>query len=108
MKAWEFSAFLAALMLAATTASAAAVEQRAALFCGLGRLDLPCAPSSALNPARAPLLSFAPLDARHADKAYIIRFGEGKKADAEPRWVVQLGSVARQILFWAAVASVLL
>lgn len=106
MKAETLSVLLTATLSAATTAAAA--EQRAALFCGLGRLDLPCRSVSAPVQTRASLVGFAPLDARHADKAYVVRFGEGKKADAEPRWIVQLGSVARQVLFWAAVASVLL
>lgn len=79
-----------------------------ALLCGSGKLDLACPAFSPSAPARAPFVGFEPLAARNAHQAYVIRFGEGKKMDAEPRWIVQLGHAFRQALFWAAVASVLL
>ncbi len=79
-----------------------------ALICGTGKLDLPCPSFAASAPAKAPLIGFEPLSERNAQQAYVIRFGEGKKKDAQPRWIVQLGSAFRQALFWAAVASVLL
>lgn len=80
----------------------------AGLLCGSGKLDLACPSFAPSARAKAPLVGFEPLDARYADKAYVIRYGEGKKKDAEPRWTVQLGNAVRQALFWAAVASVLL
>lgn len=79
-----------------------------ALICGTGKLDLPCPSFAALAEPRAPLVGFEPLDPKNAHQAYVVRFGEGRKKDAEPRWTVQLGSAVRQALFWAAVASVLL
>ena len=56
---------------------------------------------------RTPLVGLALLDERYADKAYVVRFGEKRKRNAEPLLSVQIGSVLRQALFWAAVASVL-
>lgn len=79
-----------------------------ALYCGTGKLDLACPSFAWTGPAKAPLVGFEPLEPRHAHQAYVIRFGEGKKKDAEPRLSVQLGHAFRQALFWAAVASVLL
>lgn len=74
-----------------------------ALVCGTGKLDLACPTFSAV----APVVAFRPLEARQAHQAYVIRFGERKRKDAAPLLSVQLGSVFRQALFWAAVASVL-
>jgi len=79
------------------------------LICGTGKLDLACPSFTAFPVAKpAPLVGFAPLEPRHAHQAYVLRFGEGKKRNAEPRWTVQLGHAVRQALFWAAVASVVL
>ena len=103
MKGLKLRFALAALLSAAITAAAA--EQRPTLYCGAGRLDLPCGLASS---ARAPGIGFAPLDDRYASKAYVVRFGEGKKANAEPRLIVQLGHFARQALFWAAVVTTFL
>lgn len=79
-----------------------------ALICGTSKLDLPCPSYSPSAPARAPLAGFEPLSPRNAHQAYVIRFGEGKKKDAEPLLSVQLGHAFSQALFWAAAASVLL
>lgn len=89
-------------------ATAAAAEQRPALFCGTGKLDLACPSFTAGTTTKAPLIGFAPLDERYAGQAYVVRWGEGEKKSAEPRWIVSLGNKFRQALFWAAVASVLL
>lgn len=79
------------------------------LICGTGKLDLACPSFTAFPVVKpAPLVGFAPLDERYASQAYVVRWGEGKKKDAEPRWAVSLGNKFRQALFWAAVASVLL
>lgn len=80
----------------------------AGLLCGTGKLDLSCPSFTASPRTKASVIGFEPLDPRNARQAYVIRFGEGRKKDAEPRWTVQLGSAVRQALFWAAVASVLL
>lgn len=79
-----------------------------ALLCGTGKLDLSCPSFTASTTAKSPAVGFEPLDPKFAQQAYVIRFGEGKGRDAEPRWTVQLGHAFRQALFWAAVASVLL
>lgn len=80
----------------------------AALLCGSGRLDLACPSFAPSARAKAPLVGFAPLDERYAHQAYVVRWGESEKKNAEPRWTIQLGNAVRQALFWAAVASVLL
>ncbi len=67
--------------------------------CGRGKLDLPCRSSAAAS------WRVAPLDARHADKAYVLKFGGPGRAQGDPDWVVSFGNMARQALFWAAVAS---
>lgn len=98
MKALTLSLGLALMSVAAVAAPAG---QRTALFCGPGRLDLAC------RPAAAPSWRVAPLDARHADQAYVLKFGGPGRAAGEPDWVVSFGNIARQVLFWAAVASIL-
>lgn len=90
------------------TASKLSLLLTVSLICGTGKLDLACPSFMASAPAKVPLVGFEPLEPRHAHQAYVIRFGEGKKRDAEPRWTVQLGHAVRQALFWAAVASVVL
>lgn len=79
-----------------------------ALICGSGKLDLSCPSFTPVAQERTPLIGFEPLDSRYAQQAYVVRFGESKRKDAEPRWIVQHGSAFRQAMFWAAVASVLL
>lgn len=96
------------LILLLSAAPVAAAEPRGALYCGTGRLDLSCASFAPSLPAKAPYIGFEPLNPLYADRAYVIRWGEGKRKAAQPRWTVQLGSSLRQALFWAAVASVLL
>lgn len=78
------------------------------LICGTGKLDLSCPAFSASPRVKTPLVGFAPLDERQASQAYVVRWGGGKKKDAEPRWIVSVGNIFQQALFWAAVASVLL
>ncbi len=94
------------LLFAAATAAAAG--QRTALFCRADKLDLSCPSFTVYPQTKAPLVGFEPLDARYANQAYVVRWGEGQKKNAEPRWTIQLGNTIRQALFWAAVASVLL
>lgn len=67
--------------------------------CGVGKLDLPC------RRAPAPSWKVAPLDARHADKAYVVKFGASGGEAEDPGWVVSFGNAARQALFWAAVVT---
>jgi len=96
------------VVLLSVAASAAAAESPVSLYCGPGKLDLACPSFTSSAPVKAPIVGFAPLDERYASQAYVVRWGEGKKNDAEPRWIVSLGNRFRQALFWAAVASVLL
>lgn len=96
------------LLSAAALASAAQAERTSSLYCGPGKLDLACPSFTASRQEKTPLVGFEPLDPRNAHQAYVIRFGEGKKKNAEPHWTIQLGNALRQALFWAAVASVLL
>ena len=67
--------------------------------CGPGKLDLAC------RHAAAPSWKVAPLDACHADKAYVVKFGGPGREEGEPSWVVSFGNAARQALFWAAVVT---
>ncbi len=78
-----------------------------ALICGTGKLDLACPVFTATGSAKPALIGFEPLSPLNAHQAYVIRFGERRKKDSEPRLSVQLGNAFRQALFWAAVASVL-
>jgi hypothetical protein len=100
MRALTLSGVIAAMPIAAI-----AVERTPSYHdCGRGPLDLPCA--SERRQRRPGTLG--PVDERHADKAYVIRFGGSGEHDTRPSWDVRLGNWARQALFWAAVVTTFL
>lgn len=86
---------LSCLLAAAPAASGAPLYYD----CGLRKIDLAC---RRVDP---PSWQVTPLDARHADKAYVMKFGGPGREAGEPDWAVSFGNAARQALFWAAVLT---
>lgn len=97
MRGWRLSLALGCLL-----AAPGAARTPAYYDCGRGKLDLACRPSP------APRWTVERVDARRADKAYVVRFGGPGREEGEPGWVLQLGNAARQALFWAAVVTTFL
>jgi hypothetical protein len=98
MKAWT-----ASLLLTIALAPPVSAAPGYGLVCGRGPLDPDCGFAAPPRDARP---EWAPLP-RGTYGAYEIRFG-GSPGRNSPSWHLRAANFARQALFWAAVASVLL